>query len=59
VCCQRRSRFAVDTNPLFTIELLQEAFNDLFRKQNQEITLSKCANLTSRDLERGAARTVL
>lgn len=34
-------------------EAVQETFNDLYRKQNQEITLSGCANLTSRDLGRG------
>lgn len=44
--------FKVD-NSLFTMELVQKTFNDSYGKQNQEITLSECANLTSRDLGRG------
>ena len=49
---ETKALFEVD-NSLFTKELIQETFNDSYGKQNQEITLSECANLTSRDLGRG------
>lgn len=44
--------FKVDKS-LFTTQLVQKTFSDSYGKQNQEITLSECANLTSRDLGRG------
>lgn len=47
----------VDTYSLFTMELVQETFHDSYRKQNQEMTLSECANLISRDVGRGGNRS--
>ena len=49
----------VDTYSLFTMELVQETFHDSYRKQNQEMTLSECANLISRDVGRWATGGVL